>query len=166
MRTRAMDTPSWRFAGEFIMKRSFLWGAWCGLLVVPILAQAQINYDMGKAVYQDNCASCHGATGKGDGPMRVYLVKLPSDLTTITQRNHGTFPHQRIWEVIDGRASAEPGPHGSREMPIWGNEFKSQQERAPWWGMPNWGMHRGGAEWQVHQKIAALVDYLSRMQVR
>jgi mono/diheme cytochrome c family protein len=155
------------------MKYSQVFFAGLGLLVTPLLvqAQAQISYDMGKSVYQDNCASCHGATGKGDGPMKAYLVKAPSDLTTITQRNHGTFPHQRIWEVIDGRSSAEPGPHGSREMPIWGNEFRMQQERAPWWGMPYGGMpyggmHRGGPEWQVSQKISALVDYLVRIQTR
>jgi mono/diheme cytochrome c family protein len=148
------------------MKRAQLIAVLLGWLTAPFLANAQINYDMGKFVYLDNCASCHGATGKGDGPMRAYLIKAPSDLTTITQRNHGTFPHQRIWETIDGRASAEPGPHGSREMPIWGNEFKAQQEHAPWWGMPNWGMHRGGPEWHVQQKISALVDYLARMQVR
>ena len=150
----------------YMMKRSHQWLVWLGLGFAPILGQAQLNYDMGKSVYQDNCATCHGATGKGDGPLKAYLVKPPSDLTTITQRNHGTFPHQRVWEVIDGRSSADPGPHGSREMPIWGNEFKTQPERAPWWGMPYGGMHRGGSEWQVNQRISALVDYLSRIQVR
>ena len=140
--------------------------AWVGMLILPFATYSQVNYDMGKTIYQDNCASCHGATGKGDGPLKAYLVKAPSDLTTISQRNHGTFPQQRLWEVIDGRASAEAGPHGSREMPIWGNEFKAQAERAPWWGVPYGGMHRGGPEWHVHQRISALVDYLARIQVR
>jgi mono/diheme cytochrome c family protein len=140
--------------------------AWLSLLVLPCLSNAQATYDMGKTLYQDNCASCHGATGKGDGPLKAYLIKAPSDLTTVSQRNHGTFPHQRIWESIDGRASVELGPHGSREMPIWGQEFKAQAESAPWWGMPYGGMHRGGPEWQVRHKISALVDYLARIQVR
>jgi mono/diheme cytochrome c family protein len=148
------------------MKHSLSSCAWIVALLTPLMAHSQVHYDMGKTIYQDNCASCHGAAGKGDGPLKAYLVKAPSDLTTITQRNHGTFPQQRVWEIVDGRASVEAGPHGSREMPIWGNEFKASSERAPWWGMPYGGMHRGGPEWQVHQKISALVDYLVRIQVR
>lgn len=78
------------------MKRLQVFLIWLSLVITPI-AHAQLNYDMGKSVYLDNCASCHGATGKGDGPMKAYLVKAPSDLTTITLRNHGTYPHQRVW---------------------------------------------------------------------
>ena len=148
------------------MKHSLKSLAWVSLLSLPFSVHSQITYDMGKSIYQDSCASCHGTAGKGDGPLKAYLVKAPSDLTTLTQRNHGTFPQQRVWEVIDGRSSTEAGPHGSREMPIWGNEFKAQSDRAPWWGMPYGGLHRGGPEWHVHQKISALVDYLARIQAR
>jgi mono/diheme cytochrome c family protein len=148
------------------MKTSLQWVVTLSLSVASFAASAQSTYDMGKTLYQDNCAGCHGATGKGDGPLKAYLIKAPSDLTTITQRHQGTFPQQRLWETIDGRGSTEPGPHGSREMPIWGNEFKAQTERGPWWGMPYGGMHRGGPEWQVHQKISALIDYLARIQVK
>jgi mono/diheme cytochrome c family protein len=152
--------------GDAIMKHLLKNGLRLTALCLPLVATAQLHYDMGKTIYQDNCASCHGLNGKGDGPLKAYLVKAPSDLTTITQRNHGVFPQQRLWEIIDGRSSADAGPHGSREMPIWGNEFKAQADRAPWWGMPYGGMHRGGPEWHVQQKISALVDYLARIQVR
>ena len=83
------------------MKHAVKIYAWMSLLIMPFAVHSEITYDMGKTVYQDNCASCHGATGKGDGPLKVYLVKAPSDLTTITQRNHGTFPQQRLWEIIE-----------------------------------------------------------------
>ena len=39
------------------------------LLGLPILAQAQQKApDLGKREYDANCAVCHGAKGKGDGP--------------------------------------------------------------------------------------------------
>ena len=160
------DDCSPRSKKGVIMRHPLTIWTWLGLLTLPVMVHAQSTYDMGKTLYQDNCASCHGASGTGDGPLRAYLVKAPSDLTTITRRHNGTFPHQRVWEIIDGRANTQTGPHGSQEMPVWGNEFKAQAERAPWWGMGYGGMHRGGPEWQVHQKISALVDYLVRIQAR
>ena len=35
---------------------------------VMIIPRAEGNLDRGQAIYQKQCASCHGKTGKGDGP--------------------------------------------------------------------------------------------------
>jgi mono/diheme cytochrome c family protein len=35
----------------------------------------------GQALYAKECASCHGDTGKGDGPDGLYFTTRPSDLT-------------------------------------------------------------------------------------
>lgn len=35
----------------------------------------------GKALFDDKCASCHGATGKGDGPAAAALNPPPADFT-------------------------------------------------------------------------------------
>jgi mono/diheme cytochrome c family protein len=35
----------------------------------------------GKAVYERDCKSCHGATGKGDGEDAAYFTTKPGDLT-------------------------------------------------------------------------------------
>ena len=35
----------------------------------------------GKAIYDRDCASCHGATGKGDGDDAAYFTTKPTDLT-------------------------------------------------------------------------------------
>ncbi len=35
----------------------------------------------GKAIYDRQCASCHGVTGKGDGEDAAYYTTKPSDLT-------------------------------------------------------------------------------------
>ncbi len=34
----------------------------------------------GRQVYQENCASCHGASGRGDGPVAAALSPRPADL--------------------------------------------------------------------------------------
>ena len=34
----------------------------------------------GKAVYQQNCSTCHGAGGKGDGPTAFQCTKQPANL--------------------------------------------------------------------------------------
>ncbi len=35
----------------------------------------------GWATYMDNCAQCHGDTGKGDGPEAMNYAEMPSDFT-------------------------------------------------------------------------------------
>ena len=35
----------------------------------------------GKVIFETNCMSCHGATGKGDGPVGAALDPKPRDLS-------------------------------------------------------------------------------------
>ena len=70
------------------------------LLSITASSWGQTSVGLGRADFKDNCASCHGASGKGDGPVHSFLVKPPSDLTTITQRHGGKFPQELMWEVI------------------------------------------------------------------
>lgn len=113
---------------------------------------AQGRVDYGQKAYESSCASCHGVSGKGDGTLRQYLVKAPSDLTTLAKRNGGVFPVQRIWETIDGRSSTEIGPHGVREMPVWGDVFRGEDTQP--------------SDLHARNRIASLVDYLARMQAK
>ena len=113
--------------------------------------------DFGKREFESNCASCHGASGKGDGPVHSFLVKPPSDLTTIAQRHGGTFPQELMWEAIDGRWSGEGGPHGSREMPVWGNEFRARALTHP-------SDSPRTAEWSARNRIVSLLKYLETIQ--
>jgi mono/diheme cytochrome c family protein len=128
------------------------------ILSVTAAAWAQTSVGLGRADYRDNCASCHGPSGKGDGPVHSFLIKPPSDLTTIARRHGGKFPQELMWEVIDGRWSGEGGPHGSREMPVWGNEFKSRAMAMP-------GDSATTAEWSARNRIVSLLKYLETVQV-
>lgn len=75
----------------------------------------------GPDLYRSYCASCHGVDGKGNGPVSPALKTQPSDLTTISRRNGGIFPAQRISKIIAGDELVTA--HGPREMPVWGPIF-------------------------------------------
>jgi anthranilate/para-aminobenzoate synthase component II len=57
----------------------------------------------GKTDFRIYCASCHGATGVGDGKLAQYLTIKPADLTRLAERNDGDFPAEHVRRVIDGR---------------------------------------------------------------
>jgi mono/diheme cytochrome c family protein len=71
--------------------------------------------------FQFHCAACHGADGKGSGPVSRVLKIAPPDLTRIAKRNGGVFPEAMVFGTISGLNM--PASHGTREMPVWGNEF-------------------------------------------
>ena len=82
----------------------------------------------GVDIYRAHCASCHGMTGKGDGPVAPALNTAMPDLATIAQRSGGVFPVARVRKIISGDELILG--HGSREMPIWGSIFHQiQQDR-------------------------------------
>lgn len=49
------------------------------LLLLPSMAAADAA--AGKATFEANCASCHGMTGKGDGPVGAALQPPPRDFS-------------------------------------------------------------------------------------
>jgi mono/diheme cytochrome c family protein len=117
---------------------------------------AQQNAGLGRFEYHAKCAACHGPAGKGDGPAAKSLTKAPADLSTLARRNGGAFPKQLVWQTIDGRPRAI-GAHGSREMPIWGQEYRDEINRTG---------HPTGPETFVAGRISALIDYLASIQVQ
>ncbi|MGE4092734.1 MAG: cytochrome c [Candidatus Binatia bacterium] len=124
------------------------------LAASPIVGHAQEEEvaAAGKPSYEQNCAVCHGAGGKGDGPAMNLLTVKPADLTKITARNNGTFPFWKIYRIIDGREELKG--HGQKDMPIWGAEFRAEAG--------------GGAavESQVRGRILELVYYLQSIQAK
>jgi mono/diheme cytochrome c family protein len=113
--------------------------------------------DPGRREFMNSCAACHGADAKGNGPLRASLQRPPSDLTSLTQKNGGVFPIQRVQQVIDGRAEIKS--HGSREMPVWGERFANQ-------GWSEYFDVAYNADAYVAARVMLLADYLNRIQVK
>jgi mono/diheme cytochrome c family protein len=79
----------------------------------------------GAVLYHQYCESCHGPTGKGDGPVAPSLQPPPpADLTTLARRAGGRFDEAAVMAVIDGRRAV--AAHGPRQMPIWGAVFEDE----------------------------------------
>lgn len=75
----------------------------------------------GEELYGRFCASCHGLQGRGDGPVASSLrVEVP-DLTLTARRARDADPRDRIVRIIDGRYII--GAHGTRLMPVWGENL-------------------------------------------
>jgi len=81
------------------------------------------NPGSGPEMFRSYCAPCHGPDGKGTGPAASALKKAPADLTLLTKKNNGKFPTLEVQNTIKGDTSF--GAHGSRDMPMWGDIFRS-----------------------------------------
>jgi mono/diheme cytochrome c family protein len=86
---------------------------------------AVLESGKGRITFRTSCASCHGQDATGNGPVAEYLKIPPANLTTITQRNDGVFPTDRVRATIDGREKV--AGHGLRDMPVWGEIFASEK---------------------------------------
>lgn len=75
----------------------------------------------GAQMFMRYCAACHGAAGKGDGPVAVALKQAPVDLTTLAKRHDGKFPDDLVANVL--RNGVKAPAHGDAKMPIWGQLF-------------------------------------------
>ena len=95
------------------------------LLLIPFLAigyplEAQPN---GQSLYVEKCASCHGVTGRGDGPAAFGLRTAPEDLTQIAARRGGIWPMLEVMSIIDGYSRR----HVPREdMPMFDDFLKGE----------------------------------------
>ncbi len=80
--------------------------------------------DAGREAFVANCAECHGAEGKGDGPRGRLLGTKPADLTRLAKKNHGLFDADAVYRIIDGRTPRSRA-HISTDMPVWGCRHQS-----------------------------------------
>lgn len=107
----------------------------------------------GQELFMTNCAVCHGADAKGNGPMAAAMDPLPSDLTTIQARNNGVFPVSQVLSKIDGYAQGgTTGP----SMPQFGDLFRG--DLVP--------IDTGdGVMTPTPRKLVALLEYIEAIQV-
>jgi len=123
---------------------------------VPAAAAVPAKIDVGKFEYEGSCATCHGQTGHGGGPMAGQLKTRMPDLTLLAKNNNGVFPFDRVYQIIDGRQMLEA--HGSREMPVWGRTFRLQSSLFFDGRVPH------DSESSARSRILALTEYLYRLQ--
>jgi mono/diheme cytochrome c family protein len=98
------------------------WG--CVLGVSRAWPQENGRTVTGAALYQTHCASCHGDSGRGDGPVGAALRTPPADLTALARHNGGIFPDRLVSEFIEG--TRDVLAHGPRAMPVWGLLFQNR----------------------------------------
>jgi mono/diheme cytochrome c family protein len=111
--------------------------------------------ELGQHEYQAKCASCHGASGRGDGYFSWLITTSPPNLTTYAERNGGAFPTELAWLTIDGRTLDEDTQR-FRGMPVWGQNYRDEALATPSYRTP---------EVYASERIAALVDYLASIQI-
>ena len=74
----------------------------------PLAPSAKAVAD-GKKVAQTNCASCHGAGGKGDGAAAAALNPRPADWTS--GRVQSESDGEIFWKISNGRGAMPPWKH-------------------------------------------------------
>jgi len=113
------------------------------------LAAAQ---SAGEAEYMNSCASCHGESGTGDGPLADLMTVPMPNLTVLSAANDGDFPMLEVIQVIDGRTGVRG--HGY-PMPVWGNQYEAEaaETAGPY-----------GTELVVRGRVLSLADYLQSIQ--
>jgi mono/diheme cytochrome c family protein len=82
----------------------------------------QFKLDAGKEIFEANCASCHGAIGKGDGAAAAALNPKPRDLSNYKYMSSRTWKELRDVVALGG---ANAGM--SALMPAWKGALKNPQ---------------------------------------
>lgn len=118
-----------------------------GALSAQALPQLDVPLT-GRDSFDRYCASCHGASGRGDGPVAKELRSRPADLTTLARRNNGAFPAARVRDFVVGTGRT-PAAHGPTEMPIWGSLFRAFE-----------------SDERVRVRLDNLVSHVETLQVR
>jgi mono/diheme cytochrome c family protein len=126
-------------------------------LAAGVASASAQDVAFGRAEYMANCAQCHGIDGKGDGVIAGYLTTAPSDLTALARRNGGALPEEQLYATIQG--GRRTGPHGTREMPAWGDRYSVEAAQAM--GFTYTPEEQAAF---IHGRITALIDYIATLQ--
>jgi len=90
------------------------------------LADGKDEVRDGEKYFVRYCASCHGISGTGDGPVAKSLAKPPTNLRLLSDRYGSPLPAARLAQLIDGRDAVRA--HGTSDMPVWGERLYAMGE--------------------------------------
>ncbi|MFZ7091383.1 c-type cytochrome [Primorskyibacter sp. 2E233] len=124
------------------------------LLLFPMLAMGCSiqGPEAGRVLYQENCATCHGAKGRGDGPSAANLRTPPADLTKISARRAGVWPMLEVMSIVDGYSRQTLRRD---EMPIFGDFLDGDLVKFD---------TGNGVMTPTPAKLIAMVNYLETLQ--
>ena len=118
-------------------------------LVVLAKGTTVVCQTTGRQDFEQLCASCHGANGKGKGILSEE-ANAP-DLTQISKRNGGKYPVETVYRIVDGREMT--ASHKRFAMPFWGKYLqKPGNELTP------------ASDAEVKQRIGDIVRYVKTLQ--
>ncbi len=106
---------------------------------------------MAANVFEAHCSGCHGLPGS-PRPSVAELAAAPPDLTRLHEKYGSPLPREQLAAFIDGRKQIDA--HGSRDMPVWGQQLYAHLPDAR------------GVEEMREGTIALLLDYLDAIQER
>ncbi len=67
----------------------------------PVPLSPQVSQE-GLALYKTNCLTCHGVSGKGDGPAAEFIESAPSDISSSEVQRRMTGG-EIFWKITEGR---------------------------------------------------------------
>ncbi len=110
----------------------------------------------GKMLYEQQCASCHGVGGRGDGPAGAGLAHKPADLTNHFHTAPGAGDAYLFWRISEG-GTAEPFRSQQSVMP----PFKASLDESQRWDVLTY-VHQqfhGGFPTHAQQNQAAMAGH-------
>ena len=99
------------------MKKALLFAA--GVALFSFVLQAQDQATKGQSIYKEQCAACHGESGRGDGPKaRTLKGPPPANLT-----DHAVMGDMALIEIFRRISVGTPGT----AMPEFGEDLSAAQ---------------------------------------
>ncbi|SHE59619.1 Cytochrome C oxidase, cbb3-type, subunit III [Litoreibacter ascidiaceicola] len=121
------------------------------LLALGLLAGCTQEPPTGAQLFADNCTACHGTDGTGSGWVASGLERKPANLTTLSARNKGVFPMERVLSTIDG---FHRNPAFETAMPEFGSFFSGPMDQ----------IELDGVMTPVPEPLLLVAEYLRSLQ--